>query len=342
MSASKKTDPKKLTRRKLITRTGMACGTVLAANSLPEQWLKPVINSIVLPAHAQTSVVCEISCLSPATYCSSGDSNAIRLTVSEDGMIQVQTSDGTASAQVDICEGGGFSVTIGANTIMGVIPCGETVFIDVTQSSSAGTTVFTLTKELCSAPPVSCLVPATYCNSGDSTAIRLIVSEDGTVQVQNADGMASTQIDILDGGSLSVTIGANTLSATIPCGEIASIDVTQSNVSGTTIFTLTKELCSAPPMSCLVPATYCEGSGMGSIRVTVTSDGDVTVVHPNGTAMATIDSTTGGNYSVTVMSMGGNTITLSGSIPCGDVDSVELVEDNGSGPTTLTLRKDLC
>lgn len=248
MSASKNTGQKKITRRKLITTTGAACGTALGANSLPEQWLKPIVNSIILPAHAQTSVGCEVSCLSPATYCSSGDSDAIRLTVSEDGTIQVQTLDGMASALIDIC----------------------------------------------------------------------------------------------DGGSLSVDIGANTFSAIIPCGETASIDVTQSNGSGTTVFTLTKELCSAPPMSCLVPATYCEGSGMGSIQVTVTSDGDVTVVHPNGTATATIDSTTGGSYSVTVMSMGGNTITLSGSIPCGDVDSVELVEDSGSGPTTLTLRKDLC
>ncbi len=248
MSASKNTGQKKITRRKLITTTGVACGTALGANSLPEQWLKPIVNSVILPAHAQTSVGCDLSCLSPATYCSSSSSSAIRLTVSEDGAIQVQTSGGTASAQIDICEGGG----------------------------------------------------------------------------------------------LSVTIGANVLSAMIPCGETASIDITQSNATGTTVFTLTKELCSAPPMSCLVPATYCEGMGMGSIRLTVTSDGDVTVVHPNGTATATIDSTTGGNYSVTVMSMGGSTIILSGSIPCGDVDSVELVEDNGSGSTTLTLRKDLC
>lgn len=248
MSTSKNTICSSLARRKLITKTGVACGAMLTASSLPKSWIKPVTNSIMLPAHAQTSEGCDTSCLSPATYCSSNDSTAIRLTVSEDGTLQVETPDGMASAQVDICEGGNFSVTIGANT----------------------------------------------------------------------------------------------LSGTIPCGETESIEVTQSNGSGTAVFNLTKELCSATPVSCLLPATYCEGRGMGSIRVTVTAEGNVTVEHPNGTATAMIDTATGGSYSVTVMSMGGNTITLSGSIPCGDVDSVELVEDNGTGPTTLTLSKDLC
>jgi len=96
------------------------------------------------------------------------------------------------------------------------------------------------------------------------------------------------------------------------------------------------------PESCLSPATYCEGRGMGSTQVTVSADGTVTVVHPNGTATAMIDQSAGGSYSVTVMSMGGNTITLSGSIPCGETDSIELIEDNGTGPSTLTLTKELC
>jgi hypothetical protein len=42
------------------------------------------------------------------------------------------------------------------------------------------------------------------------------------------------------------------------------------------------------------------------------------------------------------MSMGGNTITLSGSIPCGETDSIDLIEDNGTGPSTLNLTKELC
>ena len=96
------------------------------------------------------------------------------------------------------------------------------------------------------------------------------------------------------------------------------------------------------PPSCLVAATYCEGSGMGSIRVTVEVDGMVTVVHPNGTASTTVDTQTGGSYSVDVLSNGGNTITLSGSIPCGNTDSITLTEASGMATNILTLNQNLC
>ncbi|MFT6407246.1 MAG: hypothetical protein ACJAQ6_000657 [Arenicella sp.] len=190
---------------------------------------------------------------------------------------------------------------------------------------------------------MSCLSVATYCDSGASDATKVSVAADGIITLVTSSGSATGQIDECLGGTFSVTIGASTISGAIPCGEVASIAVTVDDGSSTTSLTLSKDLCSViPPVTCLLAATYCEGSGMGSTQVTVTTAGNVTVIHPNGTANATIDSSTGGNYSVTVMSMGGNTITLSGSIPCGDVDSVELIEDNGTGTTTLTLRKDLC
>lgn len=94
--------------------------------------------------------------------------------------------------------------------------------------------------------------------------------------------------------------------------------------------------------SCLVEAIYCEGQGFGSITVQVSVDGTVIVTHPNGTRTVTVDPCTGGDYSTTVTSNGGNTIFLSGSIPCGDVDSIPFVEVNGVTTNNLTLFKDFC
>lgn len=99
-----------------------------------------------------------------------------------------------------------------------------------------------------------------------------------------------------------------------------------------------------PPMceTCLVEAIYCEGSGMNSITVEVSTDGTVIITHPNGTRTVTIDPCTGGEFATTVESNGGNTINLSGSVPCGDVDSIEFVEVNGVTTNNLTLFQNLC
>ncbi len=42
-------------RRKLLKSIAAGSGAVVAGKSLPESWSKPVINSIVLPAHATTT-----------------------------------------------------------------------------------------------------------------------------------------------------------------------------------------------------------------------------------------------------------------------------------------------
>ncbi len=42
-------------RRKVLKSIAAGSGVVLAAKSLPEKWTKPVVNSVMLPAHAQTS-----------------------------------------------------------------------------------------------------------------------------------------------------------------------------------------------------------------------------------------------------------------------------------------------
>lgn len=43
-------------RRKLLKTIAAGSGAIFAGGLLPESWTKPVVNSVVLPAHAQTSV----------------------------------------------------------------------------------------------------------------------------------------------------------------------------------------------------------------------------------------------------------------------------------------------
>lgn len=42
-------------RRKLLKSIATSSGAVVAGKSLPESWTRPVVDSVILPAHAQTS-----------------------------------------------------------------------------------------------------------------------------------------------------------------------------------------------------------------------------------------------------------------------------------------------
>ena len=43
-------------RRKLLKSIAIGSGAVIAGKTLPENWSKPVVDAVMLPAHAQTSV----------------------------------------------------------------------------------------------------------------------------------------------------------------------------------------------------------------------------------------------------------------------------------------------
>ncbi len=49
---------KNTSRRKLLKSIAAGSGAVVAGKSLPESWRKPVVDSVVLPAHAETSPTC--------------------------------------------------------------------------------------------------------------------------------------------------------------------------------------------------------------------------------------------------------------------------------------------
>ena len=42
-------------RRKLLKSIAAGSGAIVAGKSLPESWSRPVVDSVMLPAHAQTS-----------------------------------------------------------------------------------------------------------------------------------------------------------------------------------------------------------------------------------------------------------------------------------------------
>ena len=48
-------------RRKLLKSIAAGSGAIVAGKSLPESWSKPVVDSVILPAHAQTSLACSES-----------------------------------------------------------------------------------------------------------------------------------------------------------------------------------------------------------------------------------------------------------------------------------------
>jgi len=72
-------------RRKLLKGTAVAAGTALA---LPNEWVKPVVNSITLPAHAQTS-----PCSPTIVDIAAGDPNlstlVLALQTSTAGLVEV-------------------------------------------------------------------------------------------------------------------------------------------------------------------------------------------------------------------------------------------------------------
>ncbi len=55
------------TRRKLLKSLAAGSGAVIAGKTLPEHWSRPVIESVVLPAHAQTSAALVTYTASAAT-----------------------------------------------------------------------------------------------------------------------------------------------------------------------------------------------------------------------------------------------------------------------------------
>lgn len=139
-------------RRKLLKTIMSGGGAIVAAKSLPENWTKPVVDSVMLPAHAQTSPC--TACLVAATYCAGSGQGSINISVAANGTVTVIHPQGPATTVIDPCTGGAFQVVYNTGnqnqvTVSGTIPCGATSSINIVETDSGGATPRTATTAAC-------------------------------------------------------------------------------------------------------------------------------------------------------------------------------------------------
>lgn len=112
----------KESRRKLLKSLAAGSGVVIAGKSLPASWSRPVVDSVMLPAHAQTSQTPQT-----VTYALGLAQNP-----SEDGHICITYQEGGSTVDIDLwflvsSQGGDLSVF----QAMGV-PVGPTTPVPMT------------------------------------------------------------------------------------------------------------------------------------------------------------------------------------------------------------------
>ena len=119
-------------RRKLLKSLAAGSSAIVVSKSLPGSWSKPVVDSVILPAHAQTTGCCDIA----GTYCWSDQYSSLEITVNADGSImaaytrnqpdQDPVSNNTPSSVT--CAGGSFNIPNqgdGNDPLSGTIVCGS-------------------------------------------------------------------------------------------------------------------------------------------------------------------------------------------------------------------------
>ena len=120
----------KESRRKLLKSITAGSGAVIFGKSLPNHWTKPVVNSVILPTHAQTTCpVCQ------GTYCYSFTPQApvfMEINVNNQAIsISLNTPGGTATGTgTAVCGSFTISATGGQNPSLVV---NGTIAIDCTQ-----------------------------------------------------------------------------------------------------------------------------------------------------------------------------------------------------------------
>ena len=135
-------------RRKLLKTIVSGGGVIVAGKSLPESWTKPVVDSVMLPAHAETSPAeptpCT-PCLAAQTYCTGSGQGSINISVAVNGTVTVVHPQGTATDNINPCLGGAFQVIYPTGnqsqvTVSGGIPCGAPSSINIIETDSGGST----------------------------------------------------------------------------------------------------------------------------------------------------------------------------------------------------------
>lgn len=105
-------------RRKLLKSIAAGSGAIVAGKSLPESWSRPVVDSVMLPVHAQTSPQCEQNPLSLSArleWEEDGDADVVTLEIDPgfDGAngpadvdVPLGNFEGTLEASGGICANG--------------------------------------------------------------------------------------------------------------------------------------------------------------------------------------------------------------------------------------------
>ena len=151
-----KTSNKK--RRKLLRSIAAGSGVAVAGKLLPDAWSKPVINSIILPAHAQMT---EQECCNIAgNFCASVPTNGapvfIDIEVISDGSIAIILTSGPQNIDIITtnvnCFGGTFSVPSVAFgfRVTGTVVCNGTEIVgQILANQPIGTLDYTATTGQC-------------------------------------------------------------------------------------------------------------------------------------------------------------------------------------------------
>jgi len=112
-------------RRKLLKSIAAGSGAVIAGKSLPESWSKPVVDTVMLPAHAATTAADSSStdndcCLTGGSYCGTVDLNqdfpwvGIQIIVNANGTVDAWANWGGPQyhgTDTILCTGGSFNIT---------------------------------------------------------------------------------------------------------------------------------------------------------------------------------------------------------------------------------------
>ena len=147
-------------RRKLLKSIAAGSGAIVAGKSLPENWKRPVVDSVILPAHAQTSPptsppTCTLpqtippqtaNCATPATanfYTIRSANSPCEFEVT---FIGSGTPPSSPYVRIDLEAGGGFTgIGITSFALNDVVKGTRDVFLECSNPTNNGSTSFPLT-----------------------------------------------------------------------------------------------------------------------------------------------------------------------------------------------------
>lgn len=132
-------------RRSLLKSIAAGSGAIVAGKSLPESWSKPVVDAVILPAHAETTdesisdpttaaptTTVDPCCNIAGTYCGYyGEGGAVQITVESSGALTIELDYGRQVLMSSVeCDGGSFNTAEdypdappGSTVVTGTVVC---------------------------------------------------------------------------------------------------------------------------------------------------------------------------------------------------------------------------